>query len=1133
MSVPYTKQLAYIESTGTQYIDTGFKPNQDTRIVATMQCVTSTNYGRLFGCGTYNSLNSVMTDYEVGITGTLCIKYGNKASWTTTSIHGDYEKHTYDFNKNNFYLDNELVSSNTYGAFQSTSNLGIFTYINGNNVGQSTEFFIGRLYSFQIYDNDVLVRDYIPVRVGQEGCLYDKVSGELFKNAGTGDFVYKERPEHSPLTSNIRRRLLYAKPKKVYDYLCFTALESGTFSFTIPSVITTDNHVSFVEYSLDEGKTWVKTDNIQNAEVVITTPTIQQGNRVFWRGIAKRYANAGNNVNNCSRFSSTCRFNVSGNIMSLLYKKDFSDKLVFPTDPSSGQSWYVFCYLFYNCTGLVEASNLSLPANELAAGSYCSMFEGCTNLTDASFDLPAEFVRGMYEYNGAYRNMFYGCTGLLYPPTIKATSCSNYGLQGMFYNCSSMVIAPDMHFTSVAHNSMNNMFYGCSSITSVQNIGNIETTVYGCYANMFQNCTSLVSVSKNLLPALTLEGNCYIHMFRGCVSLVNAPDLPATTLASNCYSNMFRDCISLTDVPSILPSLVLENNCYDSMFYGCTSLEKAPELPAITLVNNCYAHMLRGCTSLNYIKMMATNIEVGNPLSYWVYQVASNGTFVRNPNATWWVIGESGIPNGWLLEDGTEQSDEVIVFEDAEAKRVITSRYGGVVPDATYSSHWPIRIKGKVDGEITYRQASHIASITEAFYNNTELIKFHEFQYFTAIDGSGSRWFRNCKTLQEITLPNKDNLAIADSAFYQCRDITVFNNWDKVTTLNNDCLREATGDFKTLVANLDFTKIEQWGGSVIFGNNEIISLYLPNVRIITNFYELDNCTLIDIGHNIPIEFGTLLFWGWAAHECNLVFRCPAVIKTNWNGMDMHNSTTSGTILNLYVYEKYYDDYANDAYWSTADNIYKIGGAEWVAQFSSSNEWADYPNGQAPNVDFTESEVEYARPLVGVNFDTKVIPTSNTHVVVRCRMTSTLNGAIIGLYESNSIRYVIQHLNSRFYFEVGSTAKNINTDTNIHIFELYGNGTYVIDGTSYDIGDTLGTTTLSIALFSRRGTNNSYGYQATNCELYYAKIYEGETLVKDYVPYRYRGGIYLKDKVSGKLEWLGYEDNFEIGNDVNS
>lgn len=209
-NLPYDVEIEYIESTGTQYIDTLYKPNQDTRIIAIMRCVVSTNYGVLFGCGTYNSLNSVMIDYETGITGTLHIKYGNNSSWTNvSSIHGDYEIHTYDFNKNNFYLDNELVSSNTYSTFQSTSNLGIFTNIKGNGTGSSSNFFIGKLYSFKIYDNNVLVRDYIPVRVGQVGYLYDKVSDQLFGNSGTSSFTLG-KDKILPNFFGFRRRLMAA-----------------------------------------------------------------------------------------------------------------------------------------------------------------------------------------------------------------------------------------------------------------------------------------------------------------------------------------------------------------------------------------------------------------------------------------------------------------------------------------------------------------------------------------------------------------------------------------------------------------------------------------------------------------------------------------------------------------------------------------------------------------------------------------------------------------------------------------------------------------------------------------------------------------------------------------------------------
>ena len=50
MSLPIGyKRLEYIQSSGTQYIDTGFKPNQDTRVVCdTIFPVSATAYW-LFG----------------------------------------------------------------------------------------------------------------------------------------------------------------------------------------------------------------------------------------------------------------------------------------------------------------------------------------------------------------------------------------------------------------------------------------------------------------------------------------------------------------------------------------------------------------------------------------------------------------------------------------------------------------------------------------------------------------------------------------------------------------------------------------------------------------------------------------------------------------------------------------------------------------------------------------------------------------------------------------------------------------------------------------------------------------------------------------------------------------------------
>lgn len=145
--------------------------------------------------------------------------------------------------------------------------------------------------------------------------------------------------------------------------------------------------------------------------------------------------------------------------------------------------------------------------------------------------------------------------------------------------------------------------------TDIKCIGNIEnlldyaTVESGahpgmsdyCYANMFEDCTSLTQAPE--LPATTLSEYCYCNMFIGCTSLTHAPALPATTLADYCYQSMFSDCTSLTQPPS-LPATSLAKGCYSSMFQNCTSLTQAPVLPATTLADNCYLSMFGNCTSL-------------------------------------------------------------------------------------------------------------------------------------------------------------------------------------------------------------------------------------------------------------------------------------------------------------------------------------------------------------------------------------------------------------------------------------------------------------------------------------------------------------------------------------------------------
>lgn len=49
--------------------------------------------------------------------------------------------------------------------------------------------FLGKIYYFKFVENNITKLDLIPVRIGQVGYLFDRVSGSLFGNNGTGTFI--------------------------------------------------------------------------------------------------------------------------------------------------------------------------------------------------------------------------------------------------------------------------------------------------------------------------------------------------------------------------------------------------------------------------------------------------------------------------------------------------------------------------------------------------------------------------------------------------------------------------------------------------------------------------------------------------------------------------------------------------------------------------------------------------------------------------------------------------------------------------------------------------------------------------------------------------------------------------------
>ena len=180
--------IEYLESTGTQYIDTGYKFSQGFKAMLFFE-LTNTKAGCLFGAWDGNSRNflwffgDVMNNYIQVAAGEGGLSY----SIQNLTYKNKYEisNKRYAYLKLNTLEQTELINDISYNY----NNLSF--YIFARNDSDNANFFISiKLYSLQLYDNDVLVRDFIPVLDGDGvPCMYDRVEGKFYYNAGTGQFI--------------------------------------------------------------------------------------------------------------------------------------------------------------------------------------------------------------------------------------------------------------------------------------------------------------------------------------------------------------------------------------------------------------------------------------------------------------------------------------------------------------------------------------------------------------------------------------------------------------------------------------------------------------------------------------------------------------------------------------------------------------------------------------------------------------------------------------------------------------------------------------------------------------------------------------------------------------------------------
>lgn len=186
-------ELEYIESTGTQYIDTGIKASDCYGIYADFTPLGTNGLTGVFGSntkvqnGTSLWLNNSSSEVAFYIRPNTIVALSPQIPinniLNTRCVFSM-------FNRVATFTYNNVTSSGTY-------NFGTTTYdttikVCGCSASYDTHSAIAKYNKFMLYgENNTLIRNFIPAKRNSDNVLgmYDTISETFFTNSGTGNFV--------------------------------------------------------------------------------------------------------------------------------------------------------------------------------------------------------------------------------------------------------------------------------------------------------------------------------------------------------------------------------------------------------------------------------------------------------------------------------------------------------------------------------------------------------------------------------------------------------------------------------------------------------------------------------------------------------------------------------------------------------------------------------------------------------------------------------------------------------------------------------------------------------------------------------------------------------------------------------
>ena len=207
-------ELNYIESTGTQYINTGLYATKNTKVDLDFS-VDHINNGttyRIMGVRSGQNSNAFIMGKN-GVNDPILFAQFDSVSHTLVkNITPVAKKRTnLVLSKDGFYVDG--VKSRTFSnpsSFTTTNTVILFGFYNNTSeLNLATQSL--KIYKAKFYENDTLVMNLVPCYRESDGevGMYDTVNGTFLTNAGTGTFIKGGSPYKYVVPINVRTKNMF------------------------------------------------------------------------------------------------------------------------------------------------------------------------------------------------------------------------------------------------------------------------------------------------------------------------------------------------------------------------------------------------------------------------------------------------------------------------------------------------------------------------------------------------------------------------------------------------------------------------------------------------------------------------------------------------------------------------------------------------------------------------------------------------------------------------------------------------------------------------------------------------------------------------------------------------------------